>query len=247
MELSQPEKQDNAPIVRVHWRWLDLLLMLIVGIIVLFAGQLALGIVNRQLQGNFFAAFIAPLELLWEVIVLVSTVYLLGLCRTHQSWAAIGLRPVPWIWVGGALALDLCALPLVGMVSVLVRVMLKQPLTGSPSPMLTHTHYSLLSVGLTILIGGLLGPFAEELFFRGVIYNFLRERWGMWAGAFGSAFVFAVAHFSISNATSAFVIGIFFAVAYERSKSLWTSVLMHAAFDTTILLLFYLTARSFTT
>jgi hypothetical protein len=134
MELLQPEKQDNAPMVRVHWRWLDLLFMLIGGIVVLDAGQFALGVLNRQVQASFFSAFLAPLEFLWEAMVLVGTVYLLGLRRTHQSWAAIGLRPIPWIWVGGALALDLCIFPLVSMVSALIRILLKQPLTGSLAP-----------------------------------------------------------------------------------------------------------------
>ena len=71
MELLQPEKQDNAPMVRVHWRWLDLLFMLIGGIVVLDAGQFALGVLNRQVQASFFSAFLAPLEFLWEAIVLV--------------------------------------------------------------------------------------------------------------------------------------------------------------------------------
>ena len=43
------------------------------------------------------------------------------------------------------------------------------------------------------LVGGLISPVAEEIFFRGMLYGYFR-RWGMWAALLLSTTVFVMAH-----------------------------------------------------
>jgi membrane protease YdiL (CAAX protease family) len=78
-----------------------------------------------------------------------------------------------------------------------------------------------------LLIGGMVGPIAEELFFRGMLYGFLR-RWGAVVATVVSAALFVLAHpisqvFPIPQAVG----GIVFALAYEIEGSLMTPIVIH--------------------
>ena len=79
------------------------------------------------------------------------------------------------------------------------------------------------AIGMLIL-GGLLVPIAEELFFRGVLYTWLRDSFGIWIAIPGSALVFGLLHGEISVAGATFVMGLVLAWLYERSNSLWPSI-----------------------
>lgn len=77
---------------------------------------------------------------------------------------------------------------------------------------------------LLLVVGGIIGPVAEELVFRGIIYNFLRK-WGMAPAIIGSTALFAAPH---SGAGIIQIIGgLVFAVAYEKEKSLVTPMVVH--------------------
>ena len=75
--------------------------------------------------------------------------------------------------------------------------------------------------------GGLLAPIAEEIFFRGIVYGFLR-RWGVAAAVLLSALIFVLAHYTGTTfpATQA-VGGLVFAVAYEMEGKLMTPITIH--------------------
>lgn len=73
-----------------------------------------------------------------------------------------------------------------------------------------------------------LAPIAEEVFFRGVVYNaILREAGPRWA-LFGSAALFGVIHLSLVAALPLFLLGIALAVVYARTRSLLAAIVMHA-------------------
>ena len=78
------------------------------------------------------------------------------------------------------------------------------------------------------IVGGLIGPIAEEVFFRGVIYGFCR-RWGAPAAIILSTVLFVLAHpiFPAIPVTQV-VGGILFAVAYEVEKNLIVPITIHA-------------------
>ncbi len=77
---------------------------------------------------------------------------------------------------------------------------------------------------LFFLVGGLIAPVAEEFFFRGLLYGFLR-RWGAVFAIIFSTLLFAVAHpeVSIIQITG----GIIFAVSYEKEKNLLVPIIIH--------------------
>ena len=93
---------------------------------------------------------------------------------------------------------------------------------------------------LLFLVGGIISPVTEELFFRGVVYGFLR-RWGIFFAVIFSALTFALAHM---NSTDVFFTqitgGILFAAAYEVEKNLLVPITLHMLGNLTIFSLSFL-------
>ncbi len=80
---------------------------------------------------------------------------------------------------------------------------------------------------LFFLIGGMISPVAEEIFFRGIIYRFFR-RWGVFAAVAISTLAFVLAHpagsgFPLPQITG----GILFAMAYEKEGNLMVPITIH--------------------
>jgi membrane protease YdiL (CAAX protease family) len=93
-------------------------------------------------------------------------------------------------------------------------------------------------VGL-VVFGGLLVPFAEELFFRGVVYSALR-RHGSMIATLGSAALFGLAHGLSVVLVAAVLMGVVNAVLVERSGSIWPAVLAHAVNNILVFVLTYI-------
>jgi hypothetical protein len=80
---------------------------------------------------------------------------------------------------------------------------------------------------LFFLVGGIVAPVAEEVFFRGILYGFLR-RWGIVVALVLSTSAFALTHglghgFPLIQAIG----GILFAAAYETEKNLVVPIAIH--------------------
>ena len=77
------------------------------------------------------------------------------------------------------------------------------------------------------------GPVAEELFFRGLIYNALRQRIAFLPAIIIQAFLFMLVHFrcperDITSLSLIFALGIVLAAVYEWRKTIWSPVIVHA-------------------
>jgi membrane protease YdiL (CAAX protease family) len=74
----------------------------------------------------------------------------------------------------------------------------------------------------------ILAPIAEEIFFRGVVFNaWLREGGRRWA-YIGSAALFAAIHLSLLSLLPIFLLGLALAWVYERTGNLLAPIAMHA-------------------
>ena len=87
---------------------------------------------------------------------------------------------------------------------------------------------------LFYLVGGMIGPVAEEIFFRGIIYGFFR-RWGVLAALILSSAIFVLAHLATTGIPVTQIVGgIIFAIAYEKEGSLMVPITIHALGNMTI-------------
>ncbi|HEX2360402.1 MAG TPA: CPBP family glutamic-type intramembrane protease [Solirubrobacterales bacterium] len=74
-----------------------------------------------------------------------------------------------------------------------------------------------------------IAPLTEETFFRGFLFGGLRRRWPFWAAAGVSGLIFGVVHAGTGVAAIPFLaaLGIVFAYLYERTGSIWPSIIAH--------------------
>lgn len=90
-----------------------------------------------------------------------------------------------------------------------------------------------------LLVGALIGPVAEEIFFRGILYGFLR-RWGIPWAVILSTLLFALPHAPSSGPAipvTQLIGGILFAVAYEIEKNLLVPITIHSLGNLAIFIL----------
>lgn len=78
-----------------------------------------------------------------------------------------------------------------------------------------------------LLVGGIIGPIWEEIFFRGIIFGFFR-RWGVFAAVLVSSALFVLPHYDGHHIPLTQIVGgIVFAVAYEKEKNLMVPITIH--------------------
>lgn len=73
------------------------------------------------------------------------------------------------------------------------------------------------------------GPMAEELVFRGLLFGRLASAGHVWVGAFTTAFVFAWYHSDWHNFLLPFFVGLTAAAVYYRSRSILSPIIVHIA------------------
>jgi len=90
-----------------------------------------------------------------------------------------------------------------------------------------HLPPSTQGVFLFFVVGGLVAPIAEEVFFRGIVYGFLR-RWGVLLALMGTTVLFVLAHAITARIPLTQIVGgIVFAVAYEMEGNLMVPITIH--------------------
>ena len=95
-------------------------------------------------------------------------------------------------------------------------------------PQAAERAIALVDPWLVVLSVIILAPIAEEVFFRGVVFNaWLREGGRRWA-FIGSSALFAFIHLSVVALVPIFLLGLALAWIYQRTGNLLAPIAMHA-------------------
>lgn len=92
------------------------------------------------------------------------------------------------------------------------------------------------SLGLKItlgLIAVVIAPIVEELIFRGCIYTVLKKYAGMIPALLFTSIFFSLIHNSVFAFFPLIILSMMLIWAYEKTKSLWTPIVMHMIFNAT--------------
>ena len=170
-----------------------------------------------------------PLLFFIEAVGAMGALYLVLIKARKFSWAELGwaLASTGWLILAGAGA--------VVMYGVLISIaLIVGRITGStgvdiipaPTNLTPNTVLGFLS---TMVLGAAIVPIAEEFLFRGVLYRWLRDSWGLYAGLVGSALVFSAVHLVLGSPAGLqiFLIGLALAYLYEHTGSLKPSMVFH--------------------
>jgi membrane protease YdiL (CAAX protease family) len=145
------------------------------------------------------------------------------------SMDALGLRlPADFAQLA-TVTLVLVAVSLVGEIIITVVIALFHIKTdwtdGLLEDLLWDPPWAVLSSAVDSIVWA---PLVEEIAFRGVLYGTLRTRMGVGPAALLSAAIFALVHgYGAIGLASVFWSGLIWALAYERTGSLWPATLAH--------------------
>lgn len=248
MEFEDFNTDSNAQlqpeVEQTTWHFRDILIIG-VGIVFIFILGIAglriltrINLISIAFNGQNAILLSAGLGAL-EAIGLIGSIYVFGLRRRHLSWSAVGIRPLSDRWRLYAIVLGIIVIPTSGIIAGLIQLAMGQPLSNPQLPFLAPDGFSWFGAISMLLLGGIAAPIGEELFFRGIFYQWLRDRWGVWIGIIVSGLIFGALHGEPSVAGAAALLGMLLAWVYERSQSLWAPVLIHVINNSVKIIMLY--------
>jgi len=163
-----------------------------------------------------------------STIGMIAAVFFIVVLRRRIGWRGFGLKPISLQTVILSVVVGLLCVPLMGVVGTAVQKLLGRPMVSPQLPFLAPAGFSYTALVGMLIIGGLLAPFAEELIFRGLLFGWLRRFWRVWPAVLASAAVFGLIHGLIPIIFAAAAVGMVLAIAYEKTGSLWSPVIIHA-------------------
>ncbi len=85
---------------------------------------------------------------------------------------------------------------------------------------------------IALMFTCVIAPLLEEMLFRGVILRSFLLQYSRTAAIIGSSVLFGIAHLNLYQFVTALIAGLILGWLYERTRSLWPCILLHAANNT---------------
>lgn len=146
-----------------------------------------------------------------------------------KAFPALGFKKAP---IGDILKVAFVLMLVTFIVQAIISIFMKGDVEQDAGKMIQNEASLLVFLGICIFT-----PIAEEAFFRGVVFQGLRSRFSFILSASIAGIIFAIGHLegNPSNALFIFAIMIFssivFSWGFEKTGSLWTSILLHSAMN----------------
>ena len=102
-----------------------------------------------------------------------------------------------------------------------------------------------LSILVQLISSGICGPILEELLFRGIVYNKLKEFNKPKAATVLCSLIFGIMHTNIINGIYAFIVSFILIYLYEKYKTLKAPMIMHISLNSTIILMLSLITKNY--
>jgi membrane protease YdiL (CAAX protease family) len=138
--------------------------------------------------------------------------------RSVLRAALIGIGLAIPAWIGGTLLTVIASL-LLRLVGITPTVQPAERAIGLVDPAL---------IALTFVV---IAPVAEEIFFRGIVFNAWEREYGTPRALIGSALLFAVVHASLVAFVPILGLGLALALVYRWTRNLAAPIALHATFN----------------
>ncbi len=100
-------------------------------------------------------------------------------------------------------------------------------------------------MALIVFASVILVPVAEELFYRGIMYRSLGQRFSLAGAAVISTGVWTLLHGSLALFPAIFILGICLLLLYESTGTLWAPIAAHVGFNLTSFIFLWLVPGGF--
>ena len=197
----------------------------------LLLGVLATGILIMLLGGVYLAAgyddpgdadsfeFVAIAA---QSAALVGVTLIIASRFGPLSARRFGFRPPKGSVVGYIVLAIIAYFAVAGLYSLLAN----PPQDDLPQELGADKNTALAVITGIFVIG--IAPPVEEFFFRGFLYQALRNRTGVWGGALLSGLIFGAIHFKPEFLVPLAILGVILALLFEKTDSLWPCIAVHA-------------------
>ena len=229
MEENQvpAEKEAYAVPWSIGDTWMGVVLLILVSVSMVAA--LLLG-----LKQNYFQSIGA---LLLELVYLLPVVLIFAWRRIHWKHLGFGAFNMNVVGVG-------CGLLIGGYAIILLHNTLLTVLgVDTQGEQIFEMFNQLESPVWLFLVGAVIAPIVEEIFFRGFLFQGFRQKYGWMPAVFISSAIFGAAHLDPVALIPTFVLGCVLAYMYHRSNSVWPGIIFHAAINSTSLCAVYVISQ----
>lgn len=153
-----------------------------------------------------------------------------------EGWFTFKLKDNWFIWgLGGYLV----ALPLVILVSLINQKFWDGQGGSNPLLPIALESRDSLALGIFFITASIAAPIFEEIMFRGFLLPSLTRYLPLGSAILLSGFLFAVAHFNVSEILPLMTLGIVLGFVYTRSRNLLAPMFMHGLWNSGTLLSLY--------
>jgi len=214
-ETEQPVPTADAPNYSVPWKFIDNW----IGIVLLALIDVVIFII--MLQGSRTELAQSAVILLLESAYLLPVILILAWRRVH--WKYLGFGKFEWKTLGIG-----CGL-LVGSYAIIIvhNALLYLLGVDTQGQEIMKMFAELDSPVWFSIVAVVFAPFVEEVFFRGFLFQGLRQRYGWISAMLLSSAIFAAAHLDPVVLIPTFILGNVLAYMYHRSNSVWPGIILH--------------------
>lgn len=211
---EQPVPAPESPGYSVPWRFIDNW----IGVALLAVIDVALFIVLRDARAEFAQS---------AAIVLLEAAYLLPVLLIF-AWrraplSSLGFGKFEWKTLGLGCGLLIASYSLIFLHNALLYLLG----VDTQGQEIMKMFAELDSPVWFFIVVVIVAPFVEEVFFRGFLFQGLRQRFGWVTAMLVSSAIFAIAHLDLVVLIPTFILGNLLAYVYHRSNSVWPGVILH--------------------
>ncbi|MFZ3101900.1 MAG: type II CAAX endopeptidase family protein [Desulfitobacteriaceae bacterium] len=217
---------ERVPPRRPAWNvWQALFLIGMVNLL-----EFSFGWLSTQQNLNSLPGFIrfVGIGLGESILYLVAILFLLRVMK--QSYKVLGLGAVRWVYLLISILVGLLLFLGIGFLGKLLTYLWGTPAPQSFTLVLQGAKYS-WQLPILLVLGGIIAPLKEEVLFRGLLYPPLRLAYGRGMGIILTGIFFAFLHFDLVRFLPLLIGGIVLTWLYERSSSLWPSIVAHGTWN----------------
>ncbi len=227
-EVRDKEVQEQIKIPPRHpaWNvWQGLFLLLIIYIIEFFLGWLSSPQNLDQMEGFFRFLTVGMGEALLYLVVIMLFFRLI-----KRPLRELGLVRPSFLYIGLGLFTGVFLFVAVGLLGNFLAKIIGNPAPQSFTLVIMGANYKWQLI-LLLLLGGIIAPIKEEILFRGIFYPSFRESHGPAKGILLTAGFFALLHFDLVRFLPLLLGGIVLTWLYEKTASLWPSIIAHGTWN----------------
>ncbi|AZV60384.1 CPBP family intramembrane glutamic endopeptidase [Peribacillus frigoritolerans] len=157
---------------------------------------------------------------------LILGVYFIALRPKKLSWSEVGIKKFAvkdW-----KIIVIFSVILMVGAVIIVVLTSFIGNSWENSKTEAIQQNVAFVTVLIAFISAAVISPIYEEIFYRGFLYRWLRTRIGFIGAILLSSTIFTIIHIPTYNVMPVnFFSGIIFALAYERTNSIWPSAIIH--------------------